>query len=60
VLSALTRLPDTTADRIAKTGDEPMALCRKNPNSYGLPPEKARESEAGLASLQNKAVLINA
>lgn len=46
VFSALTKLPDTTADQIAKTGDELMTLYRANPSWYGMPPVEFRVAEA--------------
>ena len=42
IFMALTRLPDTPAERIAKVGDELMAAYRKNPNWWGMPPLQLR------------------
>ncbi len=46
VFSALAKLPDTPADRIAKAGDELMALYRRNPNWWGMPPVEFRVADA--------------
>ena len=46
VFSALAKLPDTPADRIARAGDELMSLYRRNPNWWGMPPVEFRVADA--------------